>query len=80
MKLYSIEAGGRLSASSAIVCVLSIEHNKVHQTLNLKTPDPECDLVYVPEGPRDVKVDVTMSNAFGFGGHNAVVVMRRYEE
>ena len=71
---------GAAGAIEAIVCVLSIEHNKVHQTLNLKTPDPECDLDYVPEGPRDVKVDVTMSNAFGFGGHNAVVVMRRYEE
>ena len=71
---------GAAGAIEAIVCVLSIEHNKVHQTLNLKTPDPECDLDYVPEGPRDVKVDVTMSNAFGFGGHNAVVLMRRYEE
>ena len=71
---------GAAGAIEAIVCVLSIEHNKVHQTLNLKTPDPECDLDYVPEGPRDVKVDVTMSNAFGFGGHNAVVIMRRYEE
>ena len=55
-------------------------NNKVHQTLNLVTPDPECDLDYAPEGPRDMKVDVTMSNAFGFGGHNAVVILRRYEE
>lgn len=71
---------GAAGAIEAIVCVLSIQHNKVHQTLNLKTPDPECDLDYVQEGPRDVKVDVTMSNAFGFGGHNAVVILRRYAE
>lgn len=71
---------GAAGAIEAVVCVESILHNKVHQTLNLKTPDPECDLDYVPEGPRDVKVDVTMSNAFGFGGHNAVIIMRRYAE
>lgn len=59
---------------------MSIMNNKVHQTLNLVTPDPECDLDYAPEGLRDMKVDVTMSNAFGFGGHNAVVILRRYEE
>lgn len=71
---------GAAGAIEAIVCVLSIQNNKVHQTLNLKTPDPECDLDYVQGAPRDVKVDIAMSNAFGFGGHNAVVLLRRYEE
>ena len=71
---------GAAGAIEAVVCVLSIMNNKVHQTLNLQTPDPECDLHYAAEGPEDRKVDVTMSNAFGFGGHNAVVIMRRYEE
>lgn len=71
---------GAAGAIEAIVCVLSIQNNKVHQTLNLTTPDPECDLDYVQGAPRDVKVDVAMSNAFGFGGHNAVVLLRRYEE
>ena len=71
---------GAAGAIEAVVCVLSILNNKVHQTLNLQTPDPECDLHYAAEGPEDRKVDVTMSNAFGFGGHNAVVIMRRYEE
>ncbi len=71
---------GAAGAVEAIVCVMSIMNNKVHQTLNLVTPDPECDLDYASEGPRDMKVDVTMSNAFGFGGHNAVVILRRYEE
>jgi 3-oxoacyl-[acyl-carrier-protein] synthase II len=68
---------GAAGAVEAIVCALSIEHNKVHPTINYKEKDPECDLDYVPEGARDVKVDVAMSNSFGFGGHNAVIVMRR---
>ena len=71
---------GAAGAVEAIVCVMSIMNNKVHQTLNLVSPDPECDLDYAPECPRDMKVDVTMSNAFGFGGHNAVVILRRYDE
>lgn len=70
---------GAAGAIEAVVCVLSIMHNKVHQTRNLINPDPECDLDYVQGAPRDVKVDVAMSNAFGFGGHNAVIIMRRYE-
>lgn len=71
---------GAAGAIEAVVCILSILHNKVHQTRNLIHPDPECDLDYVQGAPREVKVDVAMSNAFGFGGHNAVIIMRRYEE
>lgn len=71
---------GAAGAIEAVVCVLSIENNKVHPTINLKERDPECDLDYVTEGARDVKINVAMSNSFGFGGHNAVIVMRRYEE
>ncbi len=71
---------GAAGAIEAVVCALSIEHNKVHPTINLKEKDPECDLDYVAEGARDVKINVAMSNSFGFGGHNAVIVMRRYEE
>ena len=71
---------GAAGAVEAVVCALSIEHNKVHPTINQVEKDPECDLDYVPEGARDVKVDVAMSNSFGFGGHNAVIVMRRYTE
>lgn len=47
-------------------------------TINLETPDPECDLDYVPNQPRELKVQVTMSNSFGFGGHNASLVLGRY--
>lgn len=71
---------GAAGAIEAVVCALSIENNKVHPTINLKERDPECDLDYVTEGAKDVKINVAMSNSFGFGGHNAVIVMRRYEE
>ena len=71
---------GAAGAIEAVACALSIQNNKVHPTINLKEKDPECDLDYVTEGARDVKIDVAMSNSFGFGGHNAVIVMRRYEE
>ena len=71
---------GAAGAVEAVVCALSIEHNKVHPTINLKEKDPDCDLDYVTEGARDVKVDVAMSNSFGFGGHNAVLVLRRLKE
>ena len=71
---------GAAGAIEAVVCALSIENNKVHPTINLKERDPECDLDYVTEGARDVKINVAMSNSFGFGGHNAVIVMRRHEE
>lgn len=67
---------GAAGAVEAVVCALSIENNKVHPTINYKEQDPECDLDYVTEGARDTKVDVAMSNSFGFGGHNAVIVMR----
>lgn len=70
---------GAAGAVEAVVCALSIEKNRVHPTINLVEKDPECDLDYVTEGPRDVKVDVAMSNSFGFGGHNAVIVLRRFE-
>lgn len=71
---------GAAGAIEAVACALSIQNNKVHPTINLKERDPECDLDYVTEGARDVKINVAMSNSFGFGGHNAVIVMRRYEE
>jgi 3-oxoacyl-(acyl-carrier-protein) synthase len=48
-------------------------------TLNLEHPDDECDLDFVPNTPREEKVDITLSNSFGFGGHNACLVLRRFE-
>jgi len=58
---------------------LSIRDNIVHPTINYETPDPECDLDYVPNVSRQVPVDVALSNSLGFGGHNATLVVKRYE-
>jgi 3-oxoacyl-[acyl-carrier-protein] synthase II len=61
-----------------IACVLSIKHNLVHPTINLDTPDPECDLDYVPKTAREMRVRRAISNSFGFGGHNCCVVVGAY--
>jgi 3-oxoacyl-[acyl-carrier-protein] synthase II len=58
-----------------IASVLSVKHNVVHPTINLDNPDPDCDLDYVPKQPRETKVRYAISNSFGFGGHNATVVV-----
>jgi 3-oxoacyl-[acyl-carrier-protein] synthase II len=73
---HCLGAAGALEASATL---LSMEAGKVPPTINLEVPDPECDLDYVPNVAREAKVDVAMSNSFGFGGHNAAVVLRRYE-
>jgi 3-oxoacyl-[acyl-carrier-protein] synthase II len=60
-----------------ICCVLAIRDQVLPPTTNYQNPDPECDLDYVPHKARDRKVDIAMSNSFGFGGHNASLVMRK---
>ena len=67
-------------AIEAIICVLAIQHGVVPPTTNLEHPDPECDLDYVPNVARQKKVRTALSNSFGFGGHNAVLVLREYSE
>lgn len=71
---------GAAGAVEAIVMALSIETGKIHPTINLTHPDPELDLDYVKEGARDLKIDYALSNSFGFGGHNATLLIRRYED
>jgi len=66
-------------ALEALVCVKTIEEGIIPPTINLEHPDPECDLDYVPNVARRANVRVAMSNSFGFGGHNATVIMKRYE-
>ncbi len=70
---------GAAGAIEAIVCCLTIQHNIIPATINYKCPDPECDLDYVPNHARDQKVDVVLSNSFGFGSNNATLIFRRYE-
>lgn len=61
-----------------VVTCLSINEGRIHMTKNLKTPDPECDLDYVPEGVRKVAIKNALSNSLGFGGHNATLCVSRY--
>ncbi len=70
---------GGAGAVETIVCALTIEHGIIHPTINYETPDPECDLDYVPNVARKAEVDVALSNAFGLGGQDACVVLGRYQ-
>ncbi len=67
---------GASGGVEAIACVLAMRHNVLPPTLNLETPDPECDLDYVPQVARDARVRIAMNNSFGFGGHNTCVIFR----
>lgn len=62
-----------------VACCLSIRHQTLHPTINYKTPDPECNLDYVPNTARRTKVDVCVSNSLGFGGHNTSIVIRGFK-
>ena len=60
-------------------CVKAINEGVIPPTINLDDPDPQCDLDYVPHTARERKIDVALSNSFGFGGHNASLLVRRFE-
>jgi 3-oxoacyl-[acyl-carrier-protein] synthase II len=68
---------GAAGAVEAAMTVLAVERDVVPPTINYETQDPACDLDYVPNQPREARVDVAVSNSFGFGGHNAVLVLRK---
>jgi 3-oxoacyl-[acyl-carrier-protein] synthase II len=68
---------GAAGAVEALIVLLAMREGQVPPTINLTTPDPECDLDYVPLTARPARVRVAMSNAFGFGGHNATVLFRQ---
>lgn len=70
---------GAAGAMSALACVLAIRDEIVPPTINLDTPDPRCDLDYVPNVARRLRVNAAIANGFGFGGQNACAVFRRYE-
>ncbi len=69
---------GATGALEVIFCVNAIRNRVVPPTINYETPDPECDLDYVPNSARDWPLRTAISNAFGFGGHNSVLVLRAY--
>jgi 3-oxoacyl-[acyl-carrier-protein] synthase II len=69
---------GAAGAAELIFCVKAIEQGIIPPTINLDNPDPACDLDYVPHKAREAKIDIAMSNSFGFGGHNATLLVRRF--
>ena len=71
---------GGAGALEAIASIKTIESGMIHPTINLETPDPDCDLDYVPNEAREANVDAVLSNNFGFGGQNACAIFRRFEE
>ncbi|MDP6130126.1 MAG: beta-ketoacyl-ACP synthase II [Dehalococcoidia bacterium] len=73
---HLLGSGGALEA---VFCLQAIQHGMVPPTINLENPDPECDLDYTANEARSAKVDVAMSNSFGFGGHNSVLVFANPE-
>lgn len=73
--------GHMLGAAGAVemaICTKVLQHQIVPPTINLENPDPECDLDYVPNTAREMKVDVVVNNSFGFGGHNACTIARKF--
>ncbi len=71
---------GGAGAIEAVACIQSIRNNQIHPTINYETPDPQCDLDYVPNVARNLEVNKVLSNSFGFGGQNACIVFSGFEE
>jgi len=70
---------GGAGGLEAIICALAIQHGVLPPTINLENPDPDCDLDYVPNQARKAEVKVALSNSFGFGGHNATILLRKFQ-
>lgn len=71
---------GAAGGLEAVISALTVKTGWIAPTINLENPDPACDLDYVPNEARKAEVRVAMSNSFGFGGHNATIVIKNYEE
>ncbi len=70
---------GAAGALEALICVKTLQEGIIPPTINYRTPDPECDLDYVPNEARPAPVEIALSNSFGFGGHNASLILARWE-
>lgn len=71
---------GASGSVEAVICAQVLQHNILPATINYEVPDPECDLDYVPNQPRPANPDHIMSNSFGFGGHNATLILSRFND
>ena len=69
---------GAAGATELVFCVKAIENDIVPPTINIENQDPECDLDYVPHKAREMKVNAIVNNSFGFGGHNATVIAKKF--
>ncbi|MFD2612967.1 beta-ketoacyl-ACP synthase II [Paenibacillus gansuensis] len=70
---------GAAGGVESVILGLALQHQTIPPTANLENQDPECDLDYVPNTPRQADLNVVMSNSFGFGGHNATIILKKYE-
>ncbi len=73
---HLLGAAGAVELAAILMCM---ENNFIHPTINYEVPDPECDLYYVPNQPIEKEINVALSNSFGFGGHNAAIVVKRFK-
>lgn len=70
---------GGAGGVEGVICSLALDTEHIPQTIGLKNPDPDCDLDYVSDGGRDKKINYALSNSLGFGGHNASILLKKYE-
>jgi len=71
---------GASGAAESVATVLTIDKGIIFPTINYSEPDPECDLDYVPNKPKEKNVRVALKNSFGFGGHNVSLIFKKFEE
>jgi 3-oxoacyl-[acyl-carrier-protein] synthase II len=71
---------GAAGGVEAVATALTLKHQIIPPTINYEHPDPECDLDYVPNEARKAVVRAALSNSLGFGGHNATIALKRYED
>ena len=69
---------GTASALEAVACALALQNSIIPPTINYETPDPECDLDYVPNKAREKELEIVLNNSFAFGGNNASLALKKY--